>query len=86
MIFEAKLEAGFLAGKSSHTPALLASLSHEPENLKNEMGSQTPSFAKKMFETVSQVAPMTSRIRSCLTNDSPRQWHKKYFGTVLAHN
>ena len=38
MIFEAKSEAGFLVGKSSDTPALLASLSHEPENLQNEIG------------------------------------------------
>ena len=77
MIFEAKSEAGFLAGKSSHTPALLASLSHEPENLKNEMGSQTPSSAKEKIETVSQVATLTSRIRLCSINDSPRQWHEK---------
>ena len=47
MIFEAKLEAGLLAGKSNHTPALLALLSHEPENL--QIGLQTPCFSKKKF-------------------------------------
>jgi hypothetical protein len=47
MIFEAKLEAGFLAGKRHIIPALLASSSHERENLQMEMGSQTPCSAKK---------------------------------------
>ena len=52
MIFEAKIGGRFFGGKSNHIPALLASLSHAPENLKNEMGSQTPSFAKKKFNDV----------------------------------
>ena len=47
MIFEAKLEAGFLAGKRHIIPALLASSSHERENLQMEMGSQMPCSAKK---------------------------------------
>ena len=40
-----------MAGKSYHTPRLLAALSHEPENLKIEMGSHSAKKAESRMDS-----------------------------------
>ena len=46
-----KSKAGFLAGKTNHTPGSLADLSHEPENLEIEMGSQSVTKAESRMDS-----------------------------------